>query len=164
MMKTLIQLFAIKIFILGAVNVITQQGAVPAGGDAQGTTGSTAYSVGQVFYVPVQGEAGRAYPGLQQPNLSAIVATDEPQELSGINVYPNPTHDQLYLDAAEHSNASAGQLSFQLFDVQGKLLLQDQVNQDKSSILMNAYDDGTYVLRVFDKEQKSVSFKIVKTH
>ena len=151
------------IFLLSVISQ-AQQGAVPAGGDAQSASGSLAYSVGQVSYVAIQGEAGSANPGLQQPNLSATVATDEPQELTGISVYPNPTQDQLFLEVADKASSSINELSWQLFDMQGKLILQDQLMQDKSSIPMNTYHDGMYMLRIYNAEKKSISFKIFKTH
>ena len=163
-MKHLIPFLTLILGLFIAPASTAQQGAVPAGGDVQTASGSLAYSVGQVAYVPLAGEAGSANPGLQQPNLSATVATDEPQQINGISVYPNPTQDQLFLEVADPTITAINELSYQLFDMNGQLILQEQLTQDKSSILMNPYTDGMYMLRIYNAEKKSISFKIFKTH
>ena len=77
----------------------------------------------------------------------------------GFSVYPNPTKDILNLKIANFNN---GKLSYQLFSLQGQLLLSETVNSEITRISMYRFSDGMYVLKVNLNNKEVKSFKIFK--
>ena len=136
------------------------QDAVPAaGGDATGGGGSSAYSVGQVEYASVSG-TGSVNQGVQQPYV--IIATGV-NNLTDINltmsVYPNPSIASITLNIG---NQDLQNLSFQLFDVQGKLVVAQKITSIETTIKMEEYNAGNYFLNVVDARKELKTFKIIK--
>ncbi|AUC84292.1 hypothetical protein CW731_02805 [Polaribacter sp. ALD11] len=77
-----------------------------------------------------------------------------------LSVFPNPTAHNLTLQISEYNNEN---LSYQLFDMQGKLLSNGQVNTKKTQINTSSSFSLTYFINVLNQEKKQVqSFKIIK--
>src|SRR5688572_29514526 len=79
-------------------HVTAQSGTVSTGGDASGSGGTSAYSVGQVDYTHFDGEDFHVSLGVQQPNVELMVSAEEPDEYIGISAFPNPTATLIELD------------------------------------------------------------------
>jgi ABC-type uncharacterized transport system substrate-binding protein len=86
------------------------------------------------------------------------------EEAKGINLsvtaYPNPTTDFLTLriDEFEISN-----LSYQLYDVNGKLLQSEKITGNQTSIVMSNLVLATYFVKVVQGNKEVKTFKIIKT-
>ncbi|HUR31026.1 MAG TPA: hypothetical protein VMZ69_06310, partial [Saprospiraceae bacterium] len=89
--------FMTSIFFLAAFygDIHGQMDIVVTGGDAVGSGGSAAYSVGQVAYINMTTEAGLISLGVQQPNLFLTVDTDEPEFTISASAFPNPVNDNI---------------------------------------------------------------------
>lgn len=139
------------------------QEAIPAtGGDASGSGGSASYSVGQVFYNTNTGTNEYSLAeGVQQPYEISIVTGIE--DASGIElectIYPNPTRDILTLNVKNYDRQN---LSYQLFNMSGKLLESKKLTGDKTAISMAGYVRATYFLKIIDNHKKIKVFKIIK--
>ena len=72
-------------------------------------------------------------------------------------VYPNPTNGSLTIQLNELPNG----LKYLLFDATGKLVMTDEVRQSRSTIDMNGFASGQYVLKF---SNNSTSFQIQKTN
>lgn len=152
---------------LGAVLLIgveltglqAQESLVAAGGNATGN-GSVGYSFGQITYHSFKTTSGSSSEGVQQPFEISLVGTDE---VKGINyfivAYPNPTSYQLMLSISEPDLSN---LSYQLYDLQGKLLLSEKISSRQTSIPMNQLVTSAYLLRVIQDNKAVKSFKIIK--
>ena len=131
------------------------------GGNATGSGGSVSYSVGQVVYSSSSGTNGSVVQGVQQPYEISVISGIVDGE--GINltfsVYPNPTKDFLTLNL---ENFKADNLTYQLYDISGKLVETKQVLSFETSIAMTNLSPATYVLRVIKGNQVLKSFKIIK--
>ena len=69
-----------------------QQANPAAGGDATGSGGSVAYSVGQIVYTTHTGTTGSVAQGVQQPyEISVVLGIENSLIDLDINAYPNPT-------------------------------------------------------------------------
>ena len=114
------------------INVAKAQQAVDAaGGNATGAGGSASYSVGQVAYTYINGSNGSSNQGVQQPYEFFNVGIDEHQDITlSMIVFPNPVQSTVTLSV---ENQSLQNLSFQLYDLSGKLLINQKINK-KSSI------------------------------
>ena len=137
------------------------QETVPAtGGDATGAGGSSSYTVGQVVYTTNTGTNGSVAQGVQQPyEISISVGI----EVTAINLelvaYPNPTNNALTLNIGNYNNEK---LTYQLYDMQGKLLDSKQVVNSSTTIGMQELPVSTYLLNVLDNNAVIKTFRIVK--
>jgi hypothetical protein len=137
------------------------QETVPAtGGDATGTGGSSSYTLGQVVYTTNIGTNGSVAQGVQQPYE---ISTSVGNEVTEINLelvaYPNPTNNALTLNIGNYNNEK---LTYQLYDMQGKLLDSKQVVNSTTSIGMQELPVSTYLLNVLDNNAVIKTFRIVK--
>ncbi|NNV56351.1 putative type IX secretion system sortase PorU2 [Limnovirga soli] len=78
-----------------------------------------------------------------------------PFSFAGIQLYPNPVKDLLHMVAAGNTT-----ISWQLFDVAGRLLLHQSFN-GSTTVNVNKLGPGIYVLQINNGTQKT-TYKIVK--
>ncbi|MFZ9029101.1 MAG: T9SS type A sorting domain-containing protein [Crocinitomicaceae bacterium] len=132
-----------------------QQNAVSAGGDASGTGGTASYSIGQVDYINGSGSNGNMNEGVQQPyEFFQEVGLEE--EIIISTVYPNPATDIIQI---EFENAA--QRKLELFDQNGKLVLNASCNESNTSLDLSTLAKGSYMLSV-QREQKTQTIKLIK--
>jgi hypothetical protein len=60
-------------------------------------------------------------------------------------------------------NYSRENLSYQLFDLRGKLLERGRVEEELTTIYMQKLTPALYLLRVLDNNKEIKTFKIIKT-
>ncbi len=138
------------------------QETVPAtGGDASGSGGTVAYSVGQVVYTTNTGTNGSIAQGVQQPyEISTVTGVDNMPEIQiELTAYPNPTKDNLMLRVEDDSFSD---LSFELYDMQGKLLESNKLISNSVTIKMEHLSRATYFLRVNNNKLLIKTFQIIK--
>jgi hypothetical protein len=152
--KTIIS--AVFIFLVGGL--YAQESPVATGGEASGTGGTVSYSVGQILYTTSSGTNRSVAHGVQQPyEISILVGIHERSINLEISVYPNPTTNYLTLKSEDNSN-----LSFQLYDLQGKIIEDKKVTANRTIITMEALAKATYFLRVTKNNQVIKTFKVIK--
>ncbi len=137
-----------------------QESVNTTGGDATGSGGTVAYSVGQVVYTSNTGSSGSVAQGVQHAYEIFTVGIKETELNISLSVFPNPTMDNLTLQISDYNNEK---LSYQLFDIQGKQLSNGQIVAQQTQINMNSLPTATYFINVVNQENKKVqSFKIIK--
>ncbi|MFW6226702.1 MAG: T9SS type A sorting domain-containing protein [Bacteroidota bacterium] len=160
-----------KVKILGVATLVTcafslstataQTSVNATGGDASGSGGSANYSAGQVVYTTNTGTNGSVAEGVQQPYEISVVTGIE--ETTGINLsvsaYPNPTTDFLQLKV---ESEKLKDLSYQLYNMQGKLLQTKDLIGTETQIDMSNYVPSTYFVRVISGNNSIKEFKIIK--
>jgi hypothetical protein len=75
-----------------------------SGGDATGTSGTVAYSVGQVVYTSNTGSTGSVAQGVQQSYEIFMVGIKETELNISLSVFPNPTSDNLTLQISNYNH------------------------------------------------------------
>ncbi|WP_428224329.1 T9SS type A sorting domain-containing protein [Flavobacterium sp.] len=147
-------------FLLVTSSFFAQSGTMSSGGTATGSNGHVSYSVGQVFYQTISGTGGSVSHGVQQPFEITTLGTDEvPQIVLNARVYPNPTTAQVFLEV---SNYPLEQLSYSLFDLQGRRLTFSTISQESSQISMESLPASTYFLQIHKENTLIKTFKISK--
>jgi len=137
-----------------------QESANASGGDATGSGGTVAYSVGQVVYNTNTDASGTVSQGVQQAYEIFTVGIQETELNISLSVFPNPTADNLTLQIGNYNNE---QFSYQLFDMQGKLLNNGLVNTQQTQINTSTLPPATYFINLVNQENEPVqSFKIIK--
>ena len=151
---------SVAFLLLGLGGLHAQESVNASGGDATGSGGTIAYSVGQVAYTTHTGSTGSVAQGVQHAYEIFTVGIKETELSISLTAFPNPTMDNLTLQINDYNNEK---LSYQLFDMQGKQLSSGQVTAQQTQIKMNSLPSATYFINLVNQENKKVqSFKIVK--
>ena len=158
LLKTI--LFSHCLLFFGVTNIQAQQGADASGGDASGTGGTASYTIGQVGYIAATGSGGYIIQGIQQPYEIFPLGIDEIKDISLSAVaYPNPTISTMSLKI---DNQNLNNLSFQLYDIEGKRILNQKINNSITAIPMENLPSAAYFLKVISNNIEVKTFKIIK--
>ena len=157
-------LSVVLLFALGLTRLNAQESINVSGGNALGSGGSVSYSVGQVVYTTNSGTTGTVSQGVQQPYEISVITGFEDIKWINLNcsVYPNPTTDYLTLKIDASASIPIRNLSYQLYDMNGRLLESGKLESYETQIVMVNLVPETYLLEVFDQNKIVKSFKIIK--
>lgn len=150
---------SVVVFFLCMPFLYAQESSNASGGDATGSGGSVAYSVGQIAHSSNTGSGGTESQGVQQTYFVSTVGSNELSLNYSLSVFPNPTTNSLTIETSE---ISGKKLSYQLFNMQAQLLKSNQIVNDITTIDSEELPKGTYFLKIHDAEQEIKSFKIIK--
>jgi hypothetical protein len=151
---------SIAFLLLGLGGLHAQQATTAAGGEATGTGGTASYSVGQVVYTTNTGTNGSVAQGVQQAYEIYNVGIKETELNISLSIFPNPTAANLTLQISDYNNEK---VSYQLYDMQGKLLNNGKIVAQQTKIEMTSLPTAAYYVNVVNQEnQKVQSFKIIK--
>lgn len=157
------QLFIIfsLIFMSIPMNNYAQSGTNASGGEGSGNGGTVSFSIGQTSYNSNKASNGSVSEGVQQPFEISVLSTQENMEgiQLSINAYPNPTSDHLTLSIL---NLEETNLSYQLFDIQGRMINNESITNSLTNISMANLVSSTYILKIFKKNHNIKTFKIIK--
>jgi len=161
MKKKQLKLSALLLLGLGLTGLQAQESINATGGNASGSVGSASYSVGQIVYTTNTGTNGSVAQGVQQPyEISVVTAIEEAKDITlSVSAYPNPTSDYLTLHIEEIDILN---LSYQLFDMNGKLLQNEKITGDQTNIVMSNLEPATYIMKVIQGNKEVKTFKIIK--
>jgi hypothetical protein len=159
-----LKLSAIILLGLGLTGLQAQESVNATGGDASGSGGSASYSVGQVVYTTNTGTNGSVAQGVQQPyEISVVTGLEEAKGISlSVTAYPNPTTDYLTLRIDASTTLSIQSMSYQLYDMNGKLLQNEKITGNQTSIVMSNLVPATYFVKVIQANKEVKTFKIIK--
>ena len=137
-----------------------QQATTATGGNASGSGGTVAYSVGQIVYTTHTGATGSVAQGVQQPyEISIVLGIDNHSTNLGLSAYPNPTTNYLTLNVG---NFELSTLNFQLYDISGKLIESRKIISSAEIIAMENLPSANYFLKVTNNNKEVKTFKIIK--
>ena len=164
MLHKKIKLSVILLFSLGLTGLQAQEVIPSTGGNASGSGGTVSYTVGQVIYNTNTGTNGSVAQGIQQPyEISIVSGVDETESINLIlSAYPNPTTDFLTLKIDASATLSIQSMSYQLYDISGKLLESKKIEGNETSIDMKNLVPAIYFLKVIQGSKEVKTFKIIK--
>ena len=151
----------LSVLLLGlGLTAKAQQATTATGGNASGSGGSVAYSVGQIVYTTNTGANGSVAQGVQQAyEISIVTGLEDTQISLNMQAYPNPTTDYLTLNVG---NFELSTLNFQLYDISGKLIESRKIISSTETIATGNLSSATYFLKVSNNNNEVKSFKIIK--
>ncbi|MFO7701768.1 MAG: T9SS type A sorting domain-containing protein [Psychroflexus maritimus] len=156
--KSAVLLTAILLWVSG---IQAQESIHTSGGDATGSGGSAAYSIGQVVYTTNTGSSGSVAQGVQQAYEIFSLDVKEVRSSISLEVFPNPTTNNLTLQISEYNNE---EYSYLLYDMFGKALSKGQITSQRTQINTSGLPSATYIIHIRNKAKQNVkSFKIIKT-
>lgn len=165
MYKSRALLISVVIITLTFTKAASQQAIVTSGGDINGIGGSVSYSVGQPDYTNFTDGGGSVSLGVQQPLVIIMVGTNEITEDFEISVYPNPFNTQAILKLASFkSEIEIKNLSYELHDINGKLISNGSIHDTETIFSMKEFSSGMYLLNVIRDGSEIKTFKIFKSN
>jgi hypothetical protein len=76
-------------------------------------------------------------------------------------VFPNPTADFVNVNL-KGFDLVTGQQSYQLYNLQGRLIKQNAIDQIQSQVSLNNLPPSIYILRIYVNNKVLNTFKIIK--
>ena len=151
----------LSVLLLGiGLTAQAQQATTASGGNASGSGGTVAYSVGQIVYATNTGTTGSLAQGVQQPyEISILLGIDNHSINLELTAYPNPTTNYLKLNVGK---AELSTLNFQLYDISGKLIENRKIISSSETIAMENLPNGIYFLKITNNNNEVKTFKIIK--
>jgi hypothetical protein len=143
-------------FIAEAQNAVTV-----SGGEATGPDGSVSYSIGQIDYTVKSNDNGIEIDGVQQPyEIFIIDGVDNKMLINLIaSAYPNPASDNLTLKILDGDYSN---ITYYLYDVDGKLLLSNKIQDNETIINMSIHKPSVYIVKIMSDNKQIKTFKIIK--
>ncbi len=146
--------------ITGVVVGFSQNSNVSSGGDASGSGGTASYSIGQVSCSNFSNSNGSVNEGVQQPYEIITLTKSNTRGLDIIcSVFPNPVTSYINLKIETNDIEN---ISYQLFDMQGKLLTSQKINSQNTLIPMENFASAGYFLKLKSNNKEIKSYKIIK--
>jgi hypothetical protein len=161
MRKRKLYLAALILGCFGMTGLYAQDVIPAAGGNASGSGGTASYSIGQFIYTTYSGTNGSIAQGVQQPyEISNVIGIDDDKEITlQCSVFPNPSNGFLTLKVKLNDKKN---MSYQVFDLNGKLLKKNKIDAEETSIVMSDLISSTYFIKVIDNNNVLKTFKIIK--
>lgn len=153
-------LLSFLLLTISAVAVCAQNNSVSSSGIASGSGGNSSYTVGQVFYQSLSSVSGHISLGVQQAfEVKTLNNNNVSTILLDVKIIPNPTKYNLVLKIY---TISLDDISYQLYDLLGRQLANQQVKNEETSIQMDDLPAAVYVLKIIKNNSTLKSFKIIK--
>lgn len=140
------------------MNLFAQQNTDASGGNASGIGGSASFSIGQVDYITASDSLGNITQGLQQSYEILIIRGIEEIDIN-LTLYPNPAADFVVLSV---QNTTIENMTYMLYDVQGKLIENKKLNDSQTLISMADLANDIYFIKVLNNVSELKVFKIIK--
>lgn len=122
-----------------------------------------AYTVGEPFVFTLSSNSYKITQGFHQPDLYRPVGTHHPDFAAwNLEVYPNPATHEIHF---RYSTEKDGLLNAQVFDMLGRLIMQDFPVNNPSDTRMDcsAWQPGLYFIQIQDQQsQSNTTIRVVK--
>ncbi|MGQ1783827.1 MULTISPECIES: T9SS type A sorting domain-containing protein [unclassified Saccharicrinis] len=147
-------------FIL-SVQCLFAQEVLNASGSSNEHSGYViSWSIGELVAETYTGSKSFLTQGFLQTRLDIPTSYFQVKDEYDLEIYPNPVINNsvsLSIKGIELSN-----LSYQLFDISGRILKTNKIESNPASIDMTNLVPGIYLLRISGDEKEIKTFKIIK--
>ena len=154
------KIFIIILLFIVANSAQAQESVNSIGGVDRGNGGTVSFSVGQMVYTTDSKEAGSVVQGIQRPYRITTTDIKKLDNALSFKAYPNPSSEDLFLEMNEFRNEK---LNYQLYDMQGKLVMTNPIEIPKTQINMRDLAVGSYVIHIYDSKNQAIqTIQIIK--
>ena len=156
-MKKTLFLFA---FFIASNLTQAQESVNTLGGVDLGTGGTVSFSVGQMVYTTDSKGSGAVVQGIQRPYKITTTDIKKLDNNISFKAYPNPSSDDLFLEMNAFCNEK---LNYQLYDMQGKLIMTNPIEIPKTQINMRSLAVGAYVIHIYNTNNQPIqTIQVIK--
>ena len=147
------------LFSLLCIGSASAQEVVATQGDSySNASGNIDFTVGEVIIATGTDGTNDITQGFHQTNWNFVGVEDHAPNYQA-TIFPNPTEDVLNIRTSTFEN-----VTYTLYDAQGKLVLQDILSAEQTPIQVSQLAPGSYSLTLNNETQNLKTFKLVKTH
>lgn len=139
--------------------LFAQEAVATAGSILSNSSGSISFTIGEGVANTLTKGDKTITQGFQQGNLSVSMVSELKDLDFSISVFPNPTTDVLTLKLNKEDMTG---LQYLLFDMNGRLLSQKNLETNETTINVKQLSNGLYLIKVQDGRKELKTFKIVK--
>lgn len=141
-------------------SVLFSQEVVSSSGETKTVSGyEVSWTVGEIVIETVSSGANILTQGFHQSKLTITSVTKFDYPGIEMNVFPNPTSDNVNI----HFNKLIENSSYSLFDMSGKLVEKKKINSTNTELSLKKYTSGQYILKLIrNTNQPLQTFKIIK--
>ena len=134
-----------------------------AGDSFKNSTYQLDWSVGECVTTTHTAGSYTVTQGFHQSNYEVATLIDNLNNVAiDVKVYPNPTSDFIIVSFNNFPSSGGHGNVLKITDINGKILLQEKINQQKKQLDFSSYSNGIYFLSVKQGNQLLKSFKIIK--
>jgi hypothetical protein len=149
----------IVLFSLFATLTLSAQEVLSTQGDSYSNgSGGIDFTLGEVIIATGTNGTNDITQGFHQTNWNFLGVEDFTPNYEA-TIFPNPTQDDLNIKTSVFEN-----LTYTLYDAQGKLVIQNVLSAEQTSIEVSQLAPGSYSLTLNNETQNLKTFKLVKTH
>jgi hypothetical protein len=164
--RILFAFFLIAMIFPGIVTVKAQQVVSTSGNHAGNSTVQLSWTIGETVTRTISSGSNILTQGMHQSKLTVTAI----EELVGlgfkISAFPNPATECVHLKVVSLSRGKASDMwkdfSFQIYDLNGKVLIYNQIEGPETVIRMDSYAPSIYFLKIMDYNKEVKTFKIIK--
>jgi hypothetical protein len=138
---------------LSAQEVVSSQGETYSN-----SNGSMDFTVGEVVIDTGTNGTNDLTQGFHQTNWNLVGVEDFAPNYE-VTIFPNPTQDVLNIKSSKFDH-----VTYTLYDVQGKLVMQNILSAEQTPIHVGQLAPGSYSLSINDKKGQLKNFKLIKSH
>ena len=139
--------------------ILFGQEAISTQGDSySNANGNIDFTIGEVIINTGTDGTNDLTQGFHQTNWNFVGLEDHYPSYEA-TIFPNPTSDLLNIKTITFEN-----VTYALYDAQGKLILQDKLSSEQTPIQVTQLAPGSYSLTLSNKTQNLKTFKLVKSH
>lgn len=154
MKKNRILFFSLLTTLSGtAQEVVSSQGETYSN-----SNGSIDFTVGEVIINTGSNGTNDITQGFHQTNWNFLGVKYFAPDVA-VTIFPNPTSDVLYIKSSFYQD-----ISYSLFDTQGKLVLKNVLCETVTQIQLNQLAPGAYSLSIHNKREQLKHFKFIKPY
>ena len=139
---------------------VNAQKAITSGGvNIVSMSGNMSFVVGQIDYINTGNTATLSQGVLQVYNRLPITYVFNIDNTNTIQAWPNPVITNLIIKI---DGKPVTDISYQILDLNGQLVENNRIVSASTTINMQKYPSGIYIVNVIYSNKKSVKFKIIK--
>lgn len=152
MKKNTLVLFSL----FASISVSAQEVVSTQGDSYSNATGSLDFTIGEVVINTGTDGTNDITQGFHQTNWNFVGLEDFALDYEA-TIFPNPTEDVLNIRTSTFEN-----VTFTLYDAQGKLVIQDVLSAEQTPIQVSQLAPGSYSLTLNNQTQNLKTFKLIK--
>ena len=136
---------------------VTAQEVVTTQGDSYSNASANIdFTIGEVIINTGTDGTNDLTQGFHQTNWNFLGVEDFAPDYEA-SIFPNPTSDVLNIRTSSFEN-----VTYTLYDAQGKLVMQNILSAEQTPIQVSQLDPGSYSLTLNNETQNLKTFKLIK--
>lgn len=144
--------------LLFTISVYSQEVISSQGETYSNTNGSIDFTLGEVVINTGTDGSNDITQGFHQTKWNFLGVEDFALDYEA-TIFPNPTADVLIIKSRKFQNVKC-----ELFDAQGKLVLQANLSAEQTPIQVGQFATGSYSLILSNEKQLLKIFKLIKSY